>query len=343
MPVVFIVALSILNLFLNPAFRQSYWSVATRLVSESANASQTLKGADIDNNNEASYLSAVSVTDLEIAQSPDEVAGFVIIDGSFLSNPGSSLSNILPARNGLMIYKVQPGDNLSSIAAKFGISLETILGANPKLSKKRYLRVGQELVILPVSGALHEVKEGESLNSIASLYGVPPALILKYNSRITPGSTVIIPGVQPKNSKQVYFSSPNWPNLKGYFAMPATGWNWGQLHYNNAVDIANACGSSVYAAAEGLVTKIGRGWNSGYGNDIVIEHPNNVSTHYAHLQKPVVEVGQYVVQGDLIGYMGNTGNTHGPTGCHLHFEVLGAQNPFAKKKPRFTGAAKGEG
>ncbi|MBI2604018.1 MAG: M23 family metallopeptidase, partial [Candidatus Harrisonbacteria bacterium] len=43
-----------------------------------------------------------------------------------------------------------------------------------------------------------------------------------------------------------------------------------------------------------------------------------------------VSVGDYVAQGDIIGYIGNSGNTHGPTGCHLHFEVMGARNPFAK-------------
>jgi murein DD-endopeptidase MepM/ murein hydrolase activator NlpD len=71
-------------------------------------------------------------------------------------------------------------------------------------------------------------------------------------------------------------------------------------------------------------------WNDGYGHFLLIEHPNGTKTRYAHLQSMMVSVGQYVNQGDRIALMGNTGNTHGPTGCHLHFEVLGAKNPFAK-------------
>ncbi|MEK7451508.1 MAG: M23 family metallopeptidase [Patescibacteria group bacterium] len=116
-----------------------------------------------------------------------------------------------------------------------------------------------------------------------------------------------------------------------YFIIPAAGWNWGGLHNNNAVDIANSCGTPVYAAAEGLVIETAsNGWNSGYGAYVKIEHPNGAKTVYAHLGKTAVSEGKYVNQGKLIGNIGNTGNTHGPTGCHLHFEVRGAENPLAK-------------
>lgn len=115
------------------------------------------------------------------------------------------------------------------------------------------------------------------------------------------------------------------------FIIPTAGWNWGGLHDNNAVDIANSCGTPVYAAAEGLIIeKASSGWNSGYGAYIKIEHPGGAKTVYAHLSKTTVSEGKYVGQGELIGNIGNTGNTHGPTGCHLHFEVRGAKNPLAK-------------
>ena len=121
-----------------------------------------------------------------------------------------------------------------------------------------------------------------------------------------------------------------------YFYPPTSGWNWRIIHENNAVDIANQCGTPVYAAAEGIVIpdpKLGdgsEGWNNGYGLFILIEHPNNAETRYAHLEKISASIGLYVKKGELIGFVGNTGNTHGPTGCHLHFEVLGAENPLAK-------------
>ncbi len=90
------------------------------------------------------------------------------------------------------------------------------------------------------------------------------------------------------------------------------------------------------AAAEGLVVPDPQipnttdGWNDGYGNFVLIEHPfgNDVRTRYAHLEKVLVSIGDYVKQGEVIGLMGETGDA---SGCHVHFEVYGAQNPFAKK------------
>jgi murein DD-endopeptidase MepM/ murein hydrolase activator NlpD len=114
----------------------------------------------------------------------------------------------------------------------------------------------------------------------------------------------------------------------GYYHMPTTGKNWGILHAHNGVDIANACGTPVKAAAAGTVTSIGSGWNGGYGNDVIIHHPNGTETLYAHLQKIEVSEGDSVDTGDLLGLMGETGEA---TGCHLHFEVHGAKNPFAFK------------
>ncbi len=118
------------------------------------------------------------------------------------------------------------------------------------------------------------------------------------------------------------------------FSPPTIGWNWGQLHAFNAVDIANRCGTPIYAAKEGFIieTSSDNSWNSGYGNYIKIEHPNNIQTFYSHLEKTAdsIAIGQFVKEKELIGYMGSTGNTHGPTGCHLHFEVHGAENPLAQ-------------
>jgi len=115
------------------------------------------------------------------------------------------------------------------------------------------------------------------------------------------------------------------------YILPARGWNWGILHDFNAVDIADACGKPIYASYEGLVIEESDDnfWNNGYGNYILIEHPNNTKTRYAHTLKNLVKVGDYVLQGQQIALIGNSGNTHGLSGCHLHFEVYGAKNPFA--------------
>jgi len=132
------------------------------------------------------------------------------------------------------------------------------------------------------------------------------------------------------------------PYLDGYFIFPTSGFNRGILHAYNAVDISNdsECLSDnipVYAAASGVVSAVytaestSRYANGGYGNNIMILHPNGVLTRYAHLKMILVSAGQYVNQGSIIAYMGGypgmvgAGNS---TGCHVHFEVRGAKNPF---------------
>lgn len=284
------------------------------------------------------YSSAIAlygVSSIDAGLSPGtRETKFIIIDSAAVLGTNNPLSNIVPTREGLLIYKVQKGDNLSRIAANFGISLNTILWANVNL-KPNLLQPGQEIVILPVTGILHQIQEAETLESIANQYKMSVQRILNANPHLVPaklsvGSTVIIPDAQPYQSSRLA-SLVSLPDLGGYFSIPTTGWNWGQLHNYNAVDIANACGTPVYAAAEGLVIEeVPYGWNGGYGEYIAIEHPNGTKTKYAHTQKNAVFVGDYVLKGDLIAYIGNTGTTHGPTGCHLHFEVIGAKNPFAK-------------
>ena len=112
-----------------------------------------------------------------------------------------------------------------------------------------------------------------------------------------------------------------------YFAMPAEGKDWGEIHANNGVDIANTCGTPVVAAAGGAVIEVNSGWNGGYGNAVMIKHGNGSRTYYAHLQDISVQVGSVVEKKDMVGTIGITGKA---TGCHLHFEVHGGTNPFGK-------------
>jgi murein DD-endopeptidase MepM/ murein hydrolase activator NlpD len=75
-------------------------------------------------------------------------------------------------------------------------------------------------------------------------------------------------------------------------------------------------GTPIAAAAAGKV--IYCGWESGYGNLVVIDHGNNLATAYAHQSRIAVSCGQEVSRGEVIGYVGSTGHSTGP---HLHFEV----------------------
>ena len=96
---------------------------------------------------------------------------------------------------------------------------------------------------------------------------------------------------------------------------------------HKGLDIAAAKGTPIYAAASGTVITSAYGWNGGYGNYVVINHGNGISTAYGHCSSLVAKVGQTVNQGDLIAYVGSTGDS---SGNHLHFEVRVngvAQNP----------------
>ncbi len=91
------------------------------------------------------------------------------------------------------------------------------------------------------------------------------------------------------------------------------------LFMHDGVDLVAATGTPVYAAADGIV--LGAAPNGGYGNWIRLEHQGKLSTVYGHLSgfAPGIEEGARVSQGELIGFVGNTGRS---TGAHLHFEIL---------------------
>ena len=88
------------------------------------------------------------------------------------------------------------------------------------------------------------------------------------------------------------------------------------VRYHSGVDLNASEGTSIYAAASGIVVYAGP--QGGYGRCIVLDHGDGVRTHYAHLSKVNTEVGALVVEGDVIGFVGSTGRSTGP---HLHFAV----------------------
>lgn len=106
------------------------------------------------------------------------------------------------------------------------------------------------------------------------------------------------------------------------------------LHWKNAIDFSNGeCGTPVYAVAQGIILRTKLGWNYGGGNFVTIQHPNGVITYYGHLQSILVKPNESVSQGQIIGLMGGQPGTPGAgrsTGCHVHFAVFGAKNPFSK-------------
>ena len=245
--------------------------------------------------------------------------------------------NTAPDRYGITQYAVQAGDNLSLIAQNFNISVETILWSN-NLTINSFLKPGQLLNILPVSGISHKVKSGETVSAIAKKYGVDAEKIVEFNNLvdvgdikiaqelIIPGGKMILPAKQASVAKAVSVapvskllsSTPPtetgaallWPtaakHITQYFSLRHTG-----------LDIGGPTGTPLYASDPGVVEL--SGWTTGYGNNIVINHQNGTKTRYAHASKLYVSKGDVVIRGQTIASMGSTGWSTGP---HIPFEVI---------------------
>jgi murein DD-endopeptidase MepM/ murein hydrolase activator NlpD len=274
-----------------------------------------------------------------------------LLPASSVNNGGQVLvraavpHTIIPERSRVEIshYVVQSGDTIFGIAAQFGLAPETIMWANGRFVEDNpdLLRVGQELVILPVNGVYHQVGGDDTLETIAAAYKVEPSAIINYSlnelepdaPQIVSGQWLVVPGgTKPYVPRTVVAYSGPIPDDAskgtGIFGWPTAGQiTQGYWDRHRALDIGAWTGAPVVAADSGYV--VAAGWDdSGYGRMVVIDHGNGFQTLYAHLQVYYVEVGDSVAKGEKIAEVGSTGNSSGP---HLHFEMhqSGVQrNPF---------------
>lgn len=266
-----------------------------------------------------------------------EVDTTIVSGNSLLSEagPAGTLVDVqdVPENMQISTYVVHQGDSLAAIAKLFNVSVNTIVWAND-LSKSVPLKEGQTLIILPISGIQHKVKSGETLQGIATRYKADIDEILKYNDLtlatiLATGDILTIPDAEPIASinKTATVSIGTKTAPAGYYTRPIKGGIRSQsIHGNNGVDLASPVGTPIYAAASGkVIVSATGGWNGGYGNYVVISHPNGTQTLYGHNNSNVVKAGSYVKKGEIIAYVGSTGKSTGP---HVHFEIRGAKNPF---------------
>lgn len=240
-------------------------------------------------------------------------------------------------REGIITYEVSSGDTISTIAVKFGVSVNTILWEN-NLNAYSLIRPGNKLSILPMTGIAHTVARGDTLASIAAKYKVEANVIMETNKlasaeMLSVGKKLIIPG-----GTKSYYSSSSSSSVSGLslvkdllspeslksvpsnkLAWPTVGSRITQYYSwrHHGLDIGNKTGTPIYATDAGVIELAG--WGSGYGNQIVINHGGGRKSRYAHLSKFYVSKGQTVQKGQAIGAMGSTGNSTGP---HLHFEYI---------------------
>lgn len=229
-------------------------------------------------------------------------------------------------RDQIITYAVQKGDTLSTVAQKFGVSVDSIKWAND--IKRDSLSVGQQLKIPPVTGIVHKVREGETIYSIAKKYKTEPQKIVNWQFNdfadletfaLAVGQILVVPdGVMPQAPAIARPVPPVVAGGTGQFLWPVGGIiTQYPVWYHNALDIANPTAPGI-AVADGGTVALVEYLRYGYGYHVIVNHGDGLSTLYAHLSEIYVKPGDRVARGQIIGKMGSTGRS---SGTHLHFEV----------------------
>jgi murein DD-endopeptidase MepM/ murein hydrolase activator NlpD len=266
------------------------------------------------------------------------------------------------ARRHVLKYIVVEGDTLFGIAARFGVSPDTIFWANTETLQDNInlLQVGMELYILPVDCVYHAADGEQTIAQIAAQYSVAPGDMLyseynqlsSYNSSYVPptGLHIVIPGGRREyiswrapiqTGTQSGSANPEGPVHPGSCRAHYTGTGGlgeyqhplgdtayrvttGFAAWHPGVDFAGEYGTPIYASETGVV--VFAGWHrDGYGELVILDHGEGWTTYYGHLSARYVGCGDQVTQGQVIGQMGMSGNA---TGVHLHFEIRDADSPL---------------
>ena len=251
--------------------------------------------------------------------------------GTTIIQPVSIPTSALPSRAPIL-YKVKAGDTLTAIATALGIPFREITWSNPRV--RLPLEAGEVLRIPPVPGFVVTVKHGDTLDSVASTYGVDPVVISDFNrisGPLTPGSMLVVP-VDPAVGPNLSSGVPADPIKPGQLVCPIPGAPIiqkfgptsfslepaydGFLHFHTGVDILAGYGTPITAAAGGTVTAVGPAFD--FGIRVEVTDSYGLVEIYAHMEEVSVALGQEVQQGDKVGLVGSTGLS---IGAHLHLQL----------------------
>jgi murein DD-endopeptidase MepM/ murein hydrolase activator NlpD len=286
----------------------------------------------------------------EVAATSGSQGAPYLPDGTLLKPVAVNGSLPSLVRTDVVRYTVRSGDSLTGIASRYHVTMKTLWWAN-KLTSKDSLKVGQVLVIPPVTGILWTVKEGDTLDSIAATSKSDVGTIKEYNSLTSDtliiGMQLMIPNGEgaplptPKPAAPTRTttstnsgggggastSSGGGAGGSGTLRWPVDGGYISQYFWSGhkAIDIAASYGTRVFAAAYGKV--IWAGWRSNCGGyQIWVDHGNGLWSTYNHLSAILVGAGTYVGRGQTIARVGESGCATGP---HLHFAVWRGGPPYA--------------
>lgn len=258
---------------------------------------------------------------------------------------------------GEQTYTIQQGDSPSLVADKVGIPTQTLINLNPEVTQS--MLVGDVLVISheqpflqtktvktlteekeiafkteteldhnKASGYEKVVQEGKNgLEEIVSEvtyidgYETERTVISKTTLQEPVTAKIVVGSL---TSSQYNFSGSGaastesnvggyiWPVNGGYISCPIWGYSG-----HTGTDIAAPAGTTIWASKGGTVAYAG--WSNGYGYNILINHGDGTKTRYAHCSSLAVYTGQQVSQGQVVGYVGQTGWA---SGNHCHFEII---------------------
>lgn len=225
-------------------------------------------------------------------------------------------------------YRVRSGDMIGRIAEQFDVSSDSIISVN-NIRNSRLLQIGDYLKVPTMSGILYTVKkDGETIETIAEKYKIDSAVCSAVNhiesaSALTSGATLFVPGAQLGWAERAEINGDLFrkPIRARWYKSSSFGWRaspfTGARSYHSGVDMACPMGTNIYAALPGTVTATG--YNSTYGNYVIVAHHSGYKTLYGHMSAITCVRGQAVSQDTRIGRVGSTGMSTGP---HLHFTVF---------------------
>lgn len=297
------------------------------------------EAADSDVASDSDYQTGI--LDMDFVEEIEVYENYVAADE--VSDIEEQVIEVTKEKESNKIYVVESGDCLSVIAMDHDTTVSSIVELNGLSGADAMIRDGQELIVavpepdLKIRLTMGEVYEED--------YTADPVIIendswyttkevvhqegttgyrerndvVVYENGIEVSREMIHENVLEESEAAVIERGTIIPPtyikpLAGGRYTSGFGRRWGRMH--KGVDWACPVGTTVYASCAGTV--IQASYNGGYGNNVVISHPDGRLTRYAHNSKLLVRVGQHVEQGEPIALSGNTGRSTGP---HVHFEI----------------------
>ena len=259
------------------------------------------------------------------------------------------LAEIVDPSKPFVLYQTQAGDSVSGVAARFGITLGTLLDNNPTVEDKNLIQKGQELVVPRKDGILYKVGHGDTVDKIVAQYdNITRDEAISYRpnglsegASLKVGDYLLLRGATrkpppPPPPAAVIVQRPTGgigtgsapPASPGKFNFPLASWRavsdpfgsnrgGGRIHEGIDLDLFGRHHSNIFSACNGVVSRT-EYLTYSYGYHVIVDCGDGFTTLYAHMSEILVSPGQRVSQGTILGISGITGFT---TGEHLHFEI----------------------